>query len=196
MTTDKNPYEEGKRAGSIRSSSSSAPFSSCGSSSISPCPAETKAGHRPRNFQVVIGDPDAAPVMFKVQATLTEFNAVSIVVPAQVTTSQGCRPAEAVQTSPAGSESAVHAPGHEPPVTNSATRAVADLYIFSDPKYATPDVVGTWHAEPMLRATSTPGDSFRRGDGTGARPLPHRSERHEQPRHRRHRICRRIRGSQ
>ena len=36
----------------------------------------------------VIEDPEAAPVIFKVQATVPDMNAISLVVPAQATESQ------------------------------------------------------------------------------------------------------------
>ena len=108
----------------------------------------------PEISQVVTEDPDAAPVMYKVQTTLTEFNAMSIVVPAQVTTSQvvgllkqlkQARLNRTLDTMlPATS------PGHK-----LGDHAVADLYIFSDPTYATSEVVGT-----LARGAHAPGNLY------------------------------------
>ena len=152
---ESNPYEEGKRAG------------------LHPLlvlfgvilvmwvlinlavpSGKQKQAAGPEISQVTIEDPDAAPVMYKVQATLTEFNAMSIVVPAQVTTSQvvgllkqfkQARLSRNLETMlPATS------PGHK-----LGDHAVADLYIFSDPTYGTPDVVGT-----LARGAHAPGNLY------------------------------------
>lgn len=155
MSDEPNPYEEGKRAG------------------LHPLivlfgvilvmwvlinlavpSGKQKQATGPEISQVVTEDPDAAPVMYKVQATLTEFNAMSIVVPAQVTTSQvvgllkqlkQARLNRTLETMlPATS------PGHK-----LGDHAVADLYIFSDPTYATPEVVGT-----LARGAHAPGHLY------------------------------------
>ena len=155
MSEEHNPYEEGKRAG------------------LHPLlvlfgvilvmwllinlavpSGKQKQAAGPEVSQVVTQDPDAAAVMYKVQMTLTEFNAMSIVVPAQVTTSQivgllkqfkQARLDHRLTTMlPATS------PGHK-----LGDQAVADLYIFSDPKYATPDVVGT-----LARGAHAPGNLY------------------------------------
>ena len=155
MSDEPNPYEEGKRAG------------------LHPLivlfgvilvmwvlinlavpSGKQKQATGPEISQVVTEDPDAAPVMYKVQTTLTEFNAMSIVVPAQVTTSQvvgllkqlkQARLDRSLETMlPATS------PGHK-----LGDHAVADLYIFSDPTYATPEVVGT-----LARGAHAPGNLY------------------------------------
>ncbi len=155
MSDEDNPYEEGKRAG------------------LHPLivlfgviivmwllinlavpSGKQKQAAGPEISQVVTEDPDAAPVMFKVETTLTEFNAMSIVVPAQVTTSQvvgllkqfkQARLNHTLETMlPATS------PGHK-----LGDQAVADLYIFSEAKYATPDVLGT-----LARGAHAPGNLY------------------------------------
>jgi hypothetical protein len=155
MSDEPNPYEEGKRAG------------------LHPLivlfgvilvmwvlinlavpSGKQKQATGPEISQVVTEDPDAAPVMYKVQTTLTEFNAMSIVVPAQVTTSQvvgllkqlkQARLNRTLDTMlPATS------PGHK-----LGDHAVADLYIFSDPTYATSEVVGT-----LARGAHAPGNLY------------------------------------
>ena len=155
MSDEPNPYEEGKRAG------------------LHPLivlfgvilvmwvlinlavpSGKQKQATGPEISQVVTEDPDAAPVMYKVQTTLIEFNAMSIVVPAQVTTSQvvgllkqlkQARLNRTLDTMlPATS------PGHK-----LGDHAVADLYIFSDPTYATSEVVGT-----LARGAHAPGNLY------------------------------------
>ena len=155
MRNEQNPYEEGKRAG------------------LHPLlvlfgvilimwllinlavpSGKRKQAAGPEISQVGLEDPDAAPVMYEVQTTLTEFNAISIVVPAQVTISQVVgllkqfKQARLSQTLP-GILPAT-SPGHK-----LGDQAVADLYIFSDPKYATAEVVGT-----LARGAHAPGNLY------------------------------------
>lgn len=155
MSDDHNPYQEGKRAG------------------LHPLlvlfgvilvmwllinlavpTGKQKQATGPEISQVVTEDPDAAPVMYKVQTTLTEFNAMSIVVPAQVTTSQVVGLLKQFKQARLNRSLATifpaTSPGHK-----LGDHAVADLYIFSDPKYATPDVVGT-----LARGAHAPGNLY------------------------------------
>ncbi|MCE3222833.1 MAG: hypothetical protein K0S58_1013 [Nitrospira sp.] len=155
MSDDHNPYQEGKRAG------------------LHPLlvlfgvilvmwllinlavpTGKQKQAAGPEISQVVTEDPDAAPVMYKVQTTLTEFNAMSIVVPAQVTTSQVVSLLKQFKQARLNRSLATilpaTSPGHK-----LGDHAVADLYIFSDPKYATPDVVGT-----LARGAHAPGNLY------------------------------------
>ena len=89
MSTEQDPYEEGKRAGLH-------PLIVLFGAilvmwlliNLAVPSGKQKQAAGPEISQVTTEDPDAAPVMYKVQSTLTEFNAVSIVVPAQATTSQ------------------------------------------------------------------------------------------------------------
>ena len=122
-----------------------------------PCPAGNKSRPpAPEISQVVIEDPDAAPVMFKVQATLTEFNAVSIVVPAQVTTSQVVgllkqfKQARLIR---------IFRPCSRPRALVFQTRRPGSRrpLHFSDPAHATPDVVGT-----LARGAHAPGNLYPR----------------------------------
>ncbi len=155
MTTDKNPYEEGKRAGLH-------PLIVIFGAillmwfliNLAVPSGKQKQATGPEISQVVNEDPDAAPVMYKVQATLTEFNALSILVPPQVTTSQVVgllkRFKQARLDQSLLSMLPATSPGHK-----LGDQAVADLYIFSDPKYATPEVVGT-----LARGAHAPGNLY------------------------------------
>ena len=155
MSTEQDPYEEGKRAGLH-------PLIVLFGAilvmwlliNLAVPSGKQKQAAGPEISQVTTEDPDAAPVMYKVQTTLTEFNAVSIVVPAQATTSQVVgllkqfKQARLAQTLP--SMLPVTSPGHK-----LGDQAVADLYIFSDPTYATPEVVGT-----LARGAHAPGNLY------------------------------------
>jgi hypothetical protein len=154
MSDEKNHYEEGKRAGLH-------PFFVLFGVilgmwfliNLAVPSGKQKQAAGPEISQV-IEDSDAAPVMYKVQATLTEFNAMSIVVPAQVTTSQVFgllkQFKQARLNQSLSSLLPATSPGHK-----LGDQAVADLYIFSDPKYATPDVVRT-----LARGAHAPGDLY------------------------------------
>lgn len=155
MSSEQNPYEEGKRAGVH-------PLLVLFGAilvmwlliNLAVPSGKQKQAAGPEISQVGLDDPDAAPVMYKVQTTLTEFNAVSIVVPAQVTTSQVVgllkqfKQARLNQTL-SGMVPAT-SPGHK-----LGDQAVADLYIFSNPKYATAEVVGT-----LARGAHAPGNLY------------------------------------
>lgn len=154
MSSEQNPYEEGKRAGLH-------PLLVLFGAivvmwfliNLAVPSGKQKQAAGPEISQV-LDDPDAAPVMYKVHTTLTEFNAVSIVVPPQVTRSQVVGLLKQFQQArlnhtlsgmiPATS------PGHK-----LGDQAVADLYIFSDPKYATAEVVGI-----LARGAHAPGNLY------------------------------------
>ncbi|MCC2639766.1 MAG: hypothetical protein K0S45_179 [Nitrospira sp.] len=154
MSDEKNPYEEGKRAGIH-------PFLVLFGVilvmwlmiNLAVPSGKQKQAAGPEISQVM-EDPDAAPVMYKVHATLTELNAMSIVVPAQVTTSQVVgllkQFKQARLNQALSSLLPATSPGHK-----LGDQAVADLYIFSDPKYATPDAVRT-----LARGAHAPGELY------------------------------------
>lgn len=112
-------------------------------------PVNPESAHR-----VADDDAETSPVMFKVQATMVDVNAVSVVVPPQATDSQivgllrrfkQARLANALIT-------------HIPPTTPGhklGAHAVAEIYVFSDPKHATSDVVRV-----LARGAHTPGKLY------------------------------------
>lgn len=99
----------------------------------------------------VAEDPEAAPILFKVHATMSDVNAISLVVPAEATNSQivgllkrfrEARLADTLTTFlPATT------PGHK-----LGNHAVAEIYIFSEPTYAEPGTVRT-----LARGAHAPG---------------------------------------
>ncbi len=155
MSNEQNPYQEGKRAGLHPL------FVLFGAIlvmwlliNLAVPSGKQKQAAGPEISQVGPDDPDAAPVMYKVQTTLTEFNAVSIVVPSQVTTSQVVGLLKQLQQARLNQTLSgiipATSPGHK-----LGDLAVADLYIFSDPKYATAEVVGT-----LARGAHAPGNLY------------------------------------
>jgi hypothetical protein len=99
-------------------------------------------------------DPEAAPVLFKVHATLTDVNAVSIVVPPQATNSQVASLLKQFHRArldgTLGRFLPPTTPGHK-----LGNNAVVDVYIFSDPKAADPEAVRT-----LSRGAHAPGHLY------------------------------------
>ncbi|HEY6084436.1 MAG TPA: hypothetical protein VIU63_03525 [Nitrospira sp.] len=102
----------------------------------------------------VIEDPEAAPVLFKVHASVPEMNAVSLVVPAQATDSQIVGLLKKLRKERlAGSLTDLippTTPGHK-----LGDHAVADIYVLSDAKYAQADVIRT-----LTRGAHAPGGLY------------------------------------
>lgn len=102
----------------------------------------------------IIEDPEAAPVIFKVQATVPDMNAVSLVVPAQATDSQVVGLLKRLKKERlAGTLTDLippTTPGHK-----LGDHAVAEIYVLSDAKYAQPDVIRT-----LTRGAHAPGGLY------------------------------------
>ena len=102
----------------------------------------------------VIEDPEAAPVLFKVQATVSDMNAVSLVVPPQATESQVVGLLKRLKKERLGGTLAdlvpATTPGHK-----LGDHTVADIYILSDAKYAQADVIRT-----LSRGAHAPGGLY------------------------------------
>lgn len=102
----------------------------------------------------MIEDPEAAPVIFKVEATVPDMNAVSLVVPAQATESQVVGLLKRLRKERlAGSLSDLipaTTPGHK-----LGDHAIADIYVTSDAKYAKEDVIRT-----LTRGAHAPGGLY------------------------------------
>jgi hypothetical protein len=102
----------------------------------------------------LIEDPEAAPVIFKVETTIPDMNAISLIVPPQATDSQVVGLLKRLRKErlegtltdllPATT------PGHK-----LGNHAVADIYIVSDPKYAQPEAIRT-----LARGAHAPGNLY------------------------------------
>ncbi|HEU4683003.1 MAG TPA: hypothetical protein VFS39_00695 [Nitrospira sp.] len=102
----------------------------------------------------LIEDPEAAPVIFKVEATAPDMNAVSLVVPPQATESQIVGLLKKLRK-----ERLAGSLGDLVPATTRGHKlgdhAVADIYVVSDPKYGQPDVIRT-----LSRGAHAPGGLY------------------------------------
>ncbi|BCA56327.1 hypothetical protein W02_34670 [Nitrospira sp. KM1] len=102
----------------------------------------------------MIEDPEAAPVIFKVQATVPEMNAVSIVVPAQATDSQVIGLLKRLKKERLAGSLTDLVPATTPGHT-LGDHSVADIYVVSDPKYAQTEVIKT-----LTRGAHAPGGLY------------------------------------
>ncbi len=102
----------------------------------------------------LIEDPEAVPVMFKVQSTITEMNTIGLLVPQQATDSQIIALLKRFkQERLAGTlrdQLPATTPGHK-----LGDHAVADIFIFADKKYAEADTLRT-----LTRGAHAPGNLY------------------------------------
>ncbi len=102
----------------------------------------------------VIEDPEAAPVIFKVQATVPDMNAVSLVVPEQATESQVVGLLKRLRkerlAGTLGDLLPATTPGHK-----LGDHAVAEIYVVSDAKFAAAEVLRT-----LTRGAHAPGGLY------------------------------------
>jgi hypothetical protein len=101
-----------------------------------------------------IEDPEAAPVLFKVHATVSDMNAISLTVPPEATDSQVAGLLKRFkQDRLAGTLTDLlpaTTPGHK-----LGDHAVANIYIMSDAQYAQPDVIRI-----LTRGAHAPGNLY------------------------------------
>jgi hypothetical protein len=102
----------------------------------------------------VIEDPEAAPVIFKVQATVPDMNAISLVVPAQATESQVVGLLKRLKKERLAGTLTDHLPATTPG-HKLGDHAVADIYVLSDAKYAQAEVIRT-----LTRGAHAPGGLY------------------------------------
>jgi hypothetical protein len=156
MSEDENPYQEGKRAGVH-------PLIVVFGvlfglwlfvALIIPSSRNKQATGTEGPATPIIEDPEAAPVIFKVEATVPDMNAISLVVPAQATESQIVGLLKQLKKERlAGTLSDLlpaTTPGHK-----LGDHAVADIYVLSDAKYAQAGVIRT-----LTRGAHAPGGLY------------------------------------
>lgn len=154
-TEPQNPYEEGKRAGAH-------PVAVILGVILGlwlliwlyvPNPKH-RQGTLPEAVQETTDNPDEAPVMYQVATTIPEMNAISVLVPPQATNSQIVgllkRFREARLANTLSSLLPPTTPGNK-----LSDHAIADIYIFSDARYAKKDVV-----EILAQGAHTPGEFY------------------------------------
>jgi hypothetical protein len=102
----------------------------------------------------VVEDLEAAPVIFKVQTTVPEMNAIGLVVPAQATDSQVIGLLKRLRNERLAGSLAdllpATTPGHK-----LGAHAIADIYVFSDTTYA-----GTQAIRTLAQGAHVPGNLY------------------------------------
>ncbi|MBH0179135.1 MAG: hypothetical protein HP491_15055 [Nitrospira sp.] len=101
-----------------------------------------------------IEDPEAAPVIFKMQTIILEMNAIGLVVPPQATDSQIAALLKRLKqdrlAGSLGDQIPATTPGH-----TLGNHAIADIYIFSDKQFAEADTIRT-----LTRGAHAPGTLY------------------------------------
>ena len=156
MSEDQNPYEEGKRAGVH-------PLVVVFGvlfglwlfvALIVPSSRNKQATGTEGPATPIIEDPEAAPVIFKVEATVPDMNAISLVVPPQATESQIVGLLKQLKKERLAGTLTDLLPattlGHK-----LGDHAVADIYVLSDAKYAQAGVIRT-----LTRGAHAPGGLY------------------------------------
>jgi len=102
----------------------------------------------------IIEDPEAAPVLFKVHATISDMNAISLTVPPEATDSQVVGLLKRFKKDRLAGNLTELLPattaGHK-----LGDHAVADIYVVSDAQYAQADVIRT-----LTRGAHAPGNLY------------------------------------
>lgn len=156
MGEEENPYQEGKRAGLHPLAVVFAVLLGLWLfvALIVPSSKNKQAAGTAGPETPIIEDPEAAPVIFKVHAKVLEMNAVSLVVPPEATESQVVGLLKRLKKERLGGTLAdlipATTPGHK-----LGDHAVADIYVFSDAKYAEPNVIRT-----LSRGAHAPGGLY------------------------------------
>jgi hypothetical protein len=155
MSENPGPYQEGKRAGLHPALVVFGVIIGMWLLIALAVPSgKQKQATGPEISQVVTEDADSAPVMFKVQATMPDVNAVSLVVPREATASQIVGLLKRLRLARLDHTLAglipETSPGHK-----LGGYAVADIYIFSEQQYAQPEAVRT-----LSRGAHAPGELY------------------------------------
>lgn len=144
MAEDQGPYEEGKRAGLH-------PLAVVFGvllglwlfvALIVPSSRNKQATGTEGPTGPVIEDPEAAPVIFKVQATVPDMNAISLVVPAGATDSQIVGLLKRLKKERLANSLTDHLPATTPG-HKLGDHAVAEIYIVSEKRFGEADVLRT-----------------------------------------------------
>ncbi len=156
MSKNENPYQEGKRAGAH-------PLLVVLGTLIGLWLFVALIVPSSRNKQTtgtegptvsVIEDPEAIPVMFKVDTTIPDMNVLGLVVPSQATDSQIVallkRLRDARLDGSLGEQLPATTPGHK-----LGDHAIADIFIFSDKQFVEPDTIRT-----LARGAHAPGTLY------------------------------------
>lgn len=137
MSDEQNPYQEGKRAGAHPLVVVFAILLGLWLfvALIVPSSRNKQAAGTEGPAGPVVEDPEAAPVIYKVQTSITEMNVVGIVVPPEATDSQVAGLLKQLKSERLAGTLSDHIPATTPG-HKLGDHAVADIYVFSDKQYA------------------------------------------------------------
>ncbi len=104
--------------------------------------------------KAVVEDTDAAPIIFRVKTTVKEFNAIGVLVPDQATDSQIAGLLKQFRQARLANTLKTMLPPTTPKY-KLGEHAVADIFIFSDPKFAKTDAISV-----LSRGAHAPGELY------------------------------------
>lgn len=152
------PYEEGKRAGAHPLAVVLAVILGLWAAIwlATPKGKQTQAPANPEltSKDLVEEDKDAAPIIFRVKATIKEFNAIGVLVPEQATESQIVGLLKRFRKARLDNTLATLLPPTTPK-HKLGEHAVADIFIFSDAKFAKTDAISV-----LSRGAHAPGELY------------------------------------
>ena len=116
----------------------------------------TKAPANPElaSKSLIEEEPDAAPIIFKVKTTIKEFNAIGVLVPEQATDSQIAGLLKRFRQARLANTLTTLLPPTTPK-HKLGEHAVADIFIFSDAKFAKTDAINV-----LSRGAHAPGELY------------------------------------
>lgn len=144
MSDGQNPYQEGKRAGAHPLVVVFAILLGLWLfvALIVPSSRNKQAAGTEGPAGPVVEDPEAAPVIYKVQTSITDMNVVAIVVPPEATDSQVAGLLKQLKSERLAGTLSDHIPATTPG-HKLGDHAVADIYVFSDKHYAEVEALKT-----------------------------------------------------
>jgi hypothetical protein len=144
MSDEQNPYQEGKRAGAHPLVVVFAILLGLWLfvALIVPSSRNKQAAGTEGPAGPVVEDPEAAPVIYKVQTSIIEMNVVGIVVPPEATDSQVAGLLKQLKSERLAGTLSDHIPATTPG-HKLGDHAVADIYVFSDKQYAGAEALKT-----------------------------------------------------
>lgn len=101
-----------------------------------------------------VSDQDSAPVMFHVKTTIPELNVIILMVPPQATDSQVVGLLKRLRQARLDNTLSTLVPATTP-ANKLGDHAVAEIYIFSDAQYGTPEAVSV-----LARGAHAPGELY------------------------------------
>jgi len=117
-------------------------------------PTQAPANPELASKSLIEEEPDAAPIIFKVKTTIKEFNAIGVLVPEQATDSQIAGLLKRFRQARLANTLTTLLPPTTPK-HKLGEHAVADIFIFSDAKFAKTDAINV-----LSRGAHAPGELY------------------------------------